>query len=183
MKPWKILQSTDVSPSKWFPIVKDLVELPSGTQIEYFKTTLPDVVMIVALTKAHEIIFVRQYKHGIGEEIIEFPAGRIDPGHTPRESACRELLEETGIDIQETELIALGTLRTEPSKSTVRVYGFLVQNVEINSEQHLEETESIEVLRVPIKDMHELLGSDKLQASDTVALLCLAQNKFPDLFR
>ncbi len=180
---WKILKKQDVSPSKWFPIIKEEVELPSGQRDEYFKSDLPDVAMIVPLTAQHELVFVRQYKHGIGEITLEFPAGRIESGKTVLETAIRELAEETGIAASEKELLALGELWTEPSKSTVRVSGFLITNATVNSQQNLDTTENIEVVTVPLSKIDQLLVNGDIRASDTVALLLMARTKYPLLFK
>jgi ADP-ribose pyrophosphatase len=179
---WKILKHEDVSPSKWFPVVKDLVELPNGKTLDYFKAQLPNVAMVVAITKEKEFIFVRQYKHGIGEICMEFPAGRIEEGKTAKQAAVSELAEETGIKVNEDQLIELVELWTEPSKSTVRVTGFLVRDVEINSEQNLEETEQIEIVKVPIRNLDILLKNGELHASDTLALIGYIKMKFPEIF-
>lgn len=156
---WKTLNQVDVSPSKWFPVMKDTVELPNGKVVEYFKSQLANVAMVVAITKDKELIFVRQYKHGIGEVCLEFPAGRVENGKTAQQTAVSELAEETGIHVAENQLIELIELWTEPSKSTVRVKGFLVADVEIRNAQKLEETEQIEIVKVPLKDVPELLKS------------------------
>ncbi len=179
---WKVIKSKDVSPSKWFPIIKDDVELPNGKVIEYYKSQLAPVVMVVAITKANEVIFVRQYKHGIGEICIEFPAGRIEYGQTPEEAAIAELLEETGIAVDAQSLIRIIELWTEPSKSSVRVTGFFVKNVTITGDQQLEESEDIEVLKVPITEIDSFILNNGIYASDTLALLLLAKMKFPATF-
>lgn len=83
---WKVLQSTDISPSKWFPITKEIVELPNGQQMEYYTSHLRNVAMLVVITKNHELVFVKQYKHGIGEVCIEFPAGRVEEGISPEQA-------------------------------------------------------------------------------------------------
>ncbi len=54
------------------------------------------VLMIAELRASGEIILVRQYRPPADKEVIEFPAGLIDDGETPDETAVRELLEETG---------------------------------------------------------------------------------------
>lgn len=179
---WRVLKSEDVSPSKWFPIIKDEVELPNGKVIEYYKSQLAPVAMVVAITKENELIFVRQYKHGIGEICIEFPAGRIEHGHTPEEAAIAELLEETGIIVDAQSLVKLIELWTEPSKSSVRVTGFFVKDVTITGDQQLEESEDIEVLKVPLSELDSFILENEIHASDTLALLLLARMKFPDEF-
>lgn len=179
---WNILKSQDVSPSKWFPVIRDDVELPNGKVIEYFKSQLENVAMVVAITTENEVVFVRQYKHGIGEVCIEFPAGRIEHGRTPEETAILELQEEVGVIIGAHSLIKLIELWTEPSKSSVRVTGFFVNNVTITGDQHLEESENIEVLKIPISEIDSFINDNEIHASDTLALLLLAKMKFPKIF-
>src|SRR5258708_2399839 len=181
IKKWQLISSKDVSPSSWFPIVKEEVQLPNGKIVEYFRSKLHPVAMVLAITKEKELIFVRQYKHGIGEVCVEFPAGRIEKDKTPKQTAVRELLEETGIEISEDALMEVGELWTEPSKSSVRVSGFLVRDVIITKNQWLEETEAIEVIRVPLSELDVYLEKN-IHASDTLAFLLLAKIKFPELF-
>jgi ADP-ribose pyrophosphatase len=178
---WKILSSEDVSPSKWFPIVKDQVELSNGKTLEYFRSLLEPAAMVVAVTKERELIFVRQYKHGVREVCLEFPAGRVEHDQSPLQAAVKELAEETGVHIHENQLTPLLELWTEPSKSSVRVHGFFVKDIEVVSQQHLEDSEAIEVVKVPISKVDELLVNGELHASDTVALLLYAKHRFPEL--
>lgn len=182
IQPWKILHTKDVSPSPFFPIAEDEVLLPNGHHTFYYKSLLADVSMVVPITKKNELIFVEQYKHGIGEVCIEFPAGRIEKGSNPKETAVLELEQETGIRIEKNKLEEIGQLWTEPSKSKVRVFGFLARNVEINSIQKLEDTENIKLMFVPLKKLDDMLRSGKIHASDTLALLLLFKMRFPDLF-
>lgn len=179
---WKVLNQKDVSPSRWFPVLKEEVELPNGKVIDYYKSKLLNVSMIIPITKQKEVVFVQQYKHGIEEICIEFPAGRIEKDKNAREAAVAELAEETGIIAKETDLIELIELWTEPSKSSVRVNGFIIPKVEITQQQNLEETESIELVKIPVNQLDSFILSKKIHASDTLALLHYARIKFPELF-
>src|SRR3989344_1888754 len=96
LKKWKLISEKDVSPSKWFPLFRDKVELPNGHVVDdYYLSKLGDVGMVIAVTKDKEVLFVNQYKHAAGEIIYELPAGRLD-NNTPLEGAKNELEEETG---------------------------------------------------------------------------------------
>lgn len=181
LKKWKLIREEDISPSPWFPLFKHTVELPNGKVIDdYYLSKAGDVSMIVALTKQREIVFVRQYKHGAGEIIIELPAGRVKKDTTAEQTAIMELEEETGYVTKEIEF--LGEMYAVPSKDTVQTYGFLVRNVEIVKEQNLEETEDIEVLLIPVSEVDQKIKSGEIRATDTIAFIKLAQLKAPELF-
>lgn len=180
LKKWELLEEQDVSPSRWFPLFKQKVKLPSGKVIDdYYVSRLGDVAMILAITDNQEIVFVRQYKQGAREFILELPAGRLD-GKTPEEGARAELEEETGIKAE--NLIALGWVHHSATKDSVKVFGFLVTNAIFNSRQKLDETEDIEVVLVPVKDVEEKIKNNELNTSDTNAFLYMAKLKYPELF-
>ncbi|OGM20566.1 hypothetical protein A2714_04470 [Candidatus Woesebacteria bacterium RIFCSPHIGHO2_01_FULL_38_9] len=179
---WRLLKEEDISPSHWFPLFKHKVKLPNGKIVDgYYISKLGDVSMVVALTKKAEVVFVRQYKHGAGEVILELPAGRIRKGNTPEEEARMELEEETGYIAKKVEL--LGFMFAEPSKDTQKTYGFLVRDVEIQNEQNLDETEDIEVVLIPARKVDEKISEGEIKATDTIAILRLAQLKAPDIFQ
>ena len=60
----------------------------------------PDsVIMILTDESGERILISREYRMAMAQWIYNFPAGLIDPGETPEESAKRELWEETGLDL------------------------------------------------------------------------------------
>lgn len=62
----------------------------------------PDAVVIIVTDEKNEKILVdREFRLAVGDWVYNFPAGLIDPGETPQESAKRELMEETGLELYE----------------------------------------------------------------------------------
>lgn len=181
LKKWKLLEEKDISPSPWFPLYKHKVKLPNGRTVDdYYLSKMGDVVMILPITKKREIVFVKQYKHGAGEIIVELPAGRIKPEFSNSINALMELEEETGYLAKNIKL--LGTLYGEPSKDTYRVFGYLAESLEENYGQKFDDNENIEVLHVFIKDIDSFIKSGNISSPDTIAFIKLAQLKFPELF-
>ena len=77
---------------------QDEVMLTNGRIIDdYYVWEFPPWINVIAVTTEHQIVLIRQYRHGIGKVFYELPAGVHDKaGESLLESAKRELLEETG---------------------------------------------------------------------------------------
>jgi 8-oxo-dGTP pyrophosphatase MutT (NUDIX family) len=75
---------------------------------------------------------VEQYRYGIGQVCLEFPAGAIDAGESPEQAARRELLEETGF--LASTLKSLGRMAPEPAKHTNWAHIFGAVDVELLKE-------------------------------------------------
>src|SRR3990167_438258 len=182
IKKWQLLEETDVSPSSWFPLYKHKVRLANGKIVEdYYISKLGDVAMVVPITSNNEMVFVRQYKHGARELIIELPAGRIKSVLEPKDVAKEELREETGYVAN--NLIELGAIYGSPSKDALRVFGYLAKDLSVRVEQYLDDNEEIEVVLIPLNKVDGRIKKGEIMASDTIAFIKLAQLKHPDIFR
>ncbi|NEO01331.1 MAG: NUDIX hydrolase, partial [Moorea sp. SIO3I7] len=72
IQPWKTMKSKLVFDNKWCRVRQDEVELPSGEIVDdYFINVRPDIVLILAITCDRNVVFVRQYRHGVGEILLE----------------------------------------------------------------------------------------------------------------
>ncbi len=134
---WIILKSTMVFEHHWCKVRQDEIKLPNGKVIDdYFLTLRPDVALILPITSNQEIIFVRQYRHGAGEILLELPAGTFNPDEeSPQVAAIRELKEETGYITE--QITPLSILYDNPVKDTNKVHLFIAENVIKNGEQEL----------------------------------------------
>jgi ADP-ribose pyrophosphatase len=95
VEPWRKLDEETVY-SRYRRVVSKRFELPSGEVVEYEVKDEDDMVAVLALTDASEIVLVRQFRPGPEAVLLELPAGVVDPGSQPAETAAGELLEETG---------------------------------------------------------------------------------------
>jgi ADP-ribose pyrophosphatase len=77
-------------------VVRDTVRLPDGAQATREYIRHPGAVAIVAILDDGRLVLERQWRHPMGQVMIEFPAGKLDPGEDRLACARRELLEETG---------------------------------------------------------------------------------------
>jgi ADP-ribose pyrophosphatase len=95
--PWQLLHSNYPYRDKWLTLRSDTVRLPDGEILSpYHVIEAPDWVNVVAITDADEIVLIEQYRHAVGEILLEIPAGHVEPDEAPAQAVRRELLEETG---------------------------------------------------------------------------------------
>ncbi|TAM61781.1 NUDIX hydrolase [bacterium] len=167
---WHITQSEVVIDTPWLRLRRDQIDLPSGRTIaDYYVRESRGFVVIFALTPSGEVPLVRQYKHGIGEMVLELPAGMIDPGETPSAAAARELREETGYVAPALEHVA--TFLTDPTHSDSRMHLFLARDAVSNGHQDLDPTEEIDVELVPLEALDALLDDGSIAVSHHVAAI------------
>lgn len=184
IKKWTLLREEDISPSKWMRVFRHEVRMPDNTLIDdYYITRLGQVALVLPLTNTNEIVFVNQYKHGAGEILLELPAGLLQENKTIEESALAELEEETGIKTTLDNLVSLGKVASNPTKTNHITYGFLARGLSFNSVQKLDLTEDIELVKMSPKQALEKIASGQIWVADTVAFIMRAYLLFPELFR
>lgn len=113
------------------------------------------IVAIVPVTAEGEVLIIRQFRPAVNGYVIEFPAGLNDKGETLEEAARRELLEETGYSAGELIFLAEGPISSGSSGETLTVY--LAKGLEFKGIDQKDETEDIEVLKIPIAELYDRL--------------------------
>ena len=115
----------------------------------------PNWVNIIPVTKNNEIVFVRQFRHGISSETLEIPGGMIDNHEEPNLAAGRELFEETGYVCE--EIIELGNISPNPALFSNRVLTFLGESVFLKESSIDNQGEINEVVLINLKDVPKLV--------------------------
>lgn len=105
----------------------DQVRTPNGSIARRVVAEHPGAAAIVTVNQDGRLVLVRQYRHAIGRELLEIPAGKLDAGEPPEQCAVRELSEETGL--QPTELIELGKIVTAPGFCSEGITLFFARGV------------------------------------------------------
>ncbi len=90
------LRSEAVFSGPVFDVVRDTLRFPDGEQFDRFVVRHPGAVGLIVIDDQQRWLLVRQYRHPTGGELLEIPAGGIEPGESPRQTAAREVREETG---------------------------------------------------------------------------------------
>lgn len=158
---WKVLFSEYLIKRPWLTVRRDKLQLSTGKIIpEYYVLEYPDWVNVTAITKEGQIVMERQYRHGAGSTNYEIPSGVMEKGETPLEAAQRELMEETGYGGGEWQKIM--TISANPTMMTNMNHCFLATGVEKVSDQHLDETEVLEVFLKSREEVLSLLAQNKM---------------------
>lgn len=152
IKAWKILSSNYLLKRTNVAFRIDQCETKDGTIFEPYVIESGTWVNIIALTKKREVVMIKQYRHGVQQVLLEFPAGIMEEeDENPQRAAQRELLEETGYTSD--QIIEIGRVYPNPATHTNLTYSFLAFNAEKVGQQELDATEDIEVDLIPLDEL------------------------------
>jgi ADP-ribose pyrophosphatase len=181
MKKEQLLSSQQIYQGRAIKLRVDTVEKPTGRTTTREIVEHDDCVAIVAIDAEDNVLLVRQFRQATGKELLEIPAGGINPGESPTEAVCRELQEETGYFPQKVEM--LGGFYSAPGYCTEYLHLYLATDL-TPSPLYAEDTESIELVRVTLPHIGELIASNEICDAKSIAGLLSAllrrRNLFPD---
>jgi 8-oxo-dGDP phosphatase len=168
---WPVIASEPLLKNWLISVRNDTVRLPDNNQAERTVVTHPGAVAILALDDAERVLMIRQYRHPVGRELWEIPAGLRDAdGETPLQTAHRELREETGY--QASEWHTLIDYYSSPGYSTEVLRIFLARGVERAGDSgfHREAEEKYIVTDwVPLTEATRLALAGKLHSGPAIA--------------
>lgn len=121
----------------------------------------PDWVNVVPITPEGQVVTVRQFRFGTGEITTEIPAGLVEEGETPLETARRELREETGYTSG--EWISLGYVEPNPAYLDNRCHLFLARDALQSCEPGLEPGEDIQVDLMDLETIKAEIAAGRLR--------------------
>ncbi len=150
-------------------LVVDDVELPDGSKSKREVIRHSGAVCVAPITKDKELIFVRQYRYAVGQELIELPAGRIDPNEAPEETGKRELQEETGFEASKISYV--GRLYPTPGYSDEIIWLYACTVNPEKGETSFDEGEFVETELIHIDKAVDMVLGDEIPDSKTQILI------------
>jgi 8-oxo-dGTP pyrophosphatase MutT (NUDIX family) len=139
----------------------------------YYSLKLPDYSAVVALTGDQRVLIVRQYRPAVEHDTLELPSGLVDPGEAPGETARRELLEETGYEAAEVQV--LGAMEPDVGRLGNRIWACLAKDVR-RAEGRAPE-EGITVLAWTLEELAQAVVDGRFDHALHVAVLMIAVMK------
>src|SRR5262249_38979994 len=144
--------------------------MPDDHYAERAVVTHPGAVAVLALDDARRVLMIRQYRHPVGRQLWELPAGLRDAdGESPVGTAQRELLEETGYKAR--DWLTLVDYFTSPGFSTERMRIFLARGLEKTDDDgrgRHDEEKFIVIDWVPLEEAVRLVLAGKLHNSAAI---------------
>ena len=158
------VDSKEVFSGKLLHVTSDSVLLENGKQAVREIIHHNGAAAVIAFDENNRLLMVRQYRYAIGQELLEIPAGKIDPGETPEQCAARELVEETGY--RAGKLTELGVVYPIAAYSSEAQYLFYAENL-TPDKQHLDEDEFLSVEHVDFATAFDMVMNGEITDSKT----------------
>ena len=169
IKKWKKINSEIITKNKIFTLWQNKCLSPKdGNMYPFLCLDTLDWVNIIPITNDNEVVMIKQYRHGNDEITLEIPGGMTDKEDiTPKESALRELVEESGYSGN--DIIKLGACSPNPAIFNNILHVYLANNVEKKYGQSLESTEDIAIIKIHIDKIPELIKSGEISHALVIA--------------
>ncbi len=170
--PFELLKSEPVFQGRAFKIRRDYLRTPDGRETKYEIVEHSGSVIIIPVDEHGNFLFVRQYRHAAGMDLLELPAGTRE-GNEPHEvCAAREIREETGMAAGKLERI--GDFYLAPGYSTEFMAVFLATELTHNPLKP-DADEFLQVEKIPINKAIEMAEKGEMPDAKTLAALLLAR--------
>jgi ADP-ribose pyrophosphatase len=160
------LSSKNVFKGDLFSVRIDEICMPDGVICTREIVEHGDAVAVVPIDKNGNLLLVKQYRIAAGKDLLEIPAGGIEPGENPLDTVKRELQEEIGYLPK--KITSLGGFYASPGYNTEYLYLYFASDL-VPAKLHAEDTDSIEVVPVPIKSITDYIKSGKICDSKSIA--------------
>jgi ADP-ribose pyrophosphatase len=161
----------------WYETLRKTVRLPGRIAPEvYYAVKPPDYVIVLPRLRDGKVVLVRQYRPVVEDDVVEIPAGQVDPGESPEVAARRELEEETGCVAG--PMVFLGMLHPDTGRLANALHAFYAECISgpgaCGATAH---EEGIEAFAVSPADFAEMIVLGQFRHALDIAVVALAALK------
>ena len=149
-------------------IERTQIQLPNGMEREKVIVHPGNAVAILPVN-GDRCKLLRQYRYAVGQYIYEVPAGTMEEGEDPMETAHRELIEETGF--RAATIVPKGFIYTTPGFTDERIFLYLARDLSPSDEYGKDEDEVIEVVDVALQDIPGMIRDGTICDAKTICLV------------
>ena len=166
---FKTLSKKIVYTGKIFEITEEQIMGPNG-QSTYQYITHPGAVMIIPQDEDGTYHMIRQYRHPIRKQILEFPAGLIEPNEELETCAQRELQEEINKGAHKMEYV--GAISTVPGYSDEKIHIYKATGL-YDAVLPKDKNEVITVEKYTAEQIHQLIKENQIIDAKTLCAVAL----------
>lgn len=178
---YEVLSSSPAYASERLAVRVDTLSMPDGSRAPREVVVVDDAVAVVAIDDRRRVCLLGQYRHPIGERVLELPAGKMDvEGESPLETAKRELAEEANLGSEEWS--ELTCFLNSAGWTTERTHVFLAQRVSKTPDLPGEfvatgEEADLTVSMTPLGECLEMIDARQIVDAKTIVGLLLAARR------
>lgn len=166
----KVLESEMIYEGAILNLRKDKVTVPNGTSYREIVEHNGGAV-IVAVTDDNKIVMVKQYRAAVKRAVLELPAGKVEDGEDPMETAIRELKEETGYTPEKTVHLISSYPSIGYTEEMLHIY--LCTDL-VPGETDFDENEALDVYEYKYDELMEMIKNGELFDGKTQLGLLIA---------
>jgi ADP-ribose pyrophosphatase len=167
----KLKTSEKIYDGKLLQVYRDVVTLAQGTEEIREVMRHPGAAVIVPHLGGDRFALVRQFRHALGRETLEFPAGRLDPGEDPQDCARRELAEETGYQAERWS--KLFSLHPAPGYTDELLHLYLAQDLKAGPNHPDDDEQVLTVVATLDQLLHQFHAGTITDSKTVTAILYL----------
>jgi ADP-ribose pyrophosphatase len=177
--PFELIKSETLLQGRAFKIRRDYLKTPDGRETRLEIVDHGGSVVVIPIDNENNLLFVRQYRHAVGDDLLELPAGTRYDKEPFEECASREIREETGMEAA--KLQKLGEFYLAPGYSTEFMAVFLATGLKENPLQG-DEDEFLQVEKIPVKKAMEMAERGEVADAKSLAALLLGRSYLEKYF-
>jgi 8-oxo-dGTP pyrophosphatase MutT (NUDIX family) len=170
--PFEFISSEILLQGRVFKIRRDTLKTPDGRETKYEIIEHGGSVVIVPVDQEGNVLFVRQYRHAAGADLLELPAGTRDGNEPYEECAAREIREETGMEAA--KLQRIGDFYLAPGYSSEFMAVFLATDLKHNPLEG-DEDEFLQLEKYPVNDVDDMFQRGEAPDAKSLAAWLLAK--------
>ncbi|EGQ3485576.1 NUDIX hydrolase [Staphylococcus pseudintermedius] len=160
----KTISKESIYKGKIIEVEKHKVSLPNNETAYREVVKHNGAVAICALTPDQQVILVKQYRKALEQELLEIPAGKLEPGEDRESAAMRELEEETGYKAKKLTLI--GEVYGTPGFSNEKISVYFADNL-VEGKVNLDEDEFVEKVLYSLDDLKKAVEARTIEDAKT----------------
>ena len=162
---YRLNHSRTVYRGRVIDLTVDRITTASGTEAVREVVVHPGGAAVVPVFSNGDVLLVEQFRYPMQQSLLELPAGRIDPGESPEETAARELEEEVGFRAGRLEKLA--AFYTTPGFCNELLHLFLARDLEPGGRAG-DEDEELSVHRYSRRQLEKLIRSGRIVDAKTL---------------